>query len=204
MIIGILNYGSGNIQAIINILKILNLEFILINNKNEFSKISKIILPGVGSFDSVMSELNRSGLKDKLNEFVLFKKKPILGICVGMQIMANFSDEGKLKGLGWIDGYVKKFPNSEKINPSYPHMWWNKVKTNDDSLFNDINKSLGFYFIHSYYFNCQSNKNILSLTNYHFNFTSSIKLNNIYGVQFHPEKSHSNGMKIFQNFSKIN
>ena len=202
--IGILNYGSGNIQAIINILKILNLEFILVNDKNEFSKISKIILPGVGSFDSVMSELNTSGLKDKLNEFVLFKKKPVLGIYVGMQIMANFSDEGKLKGLGWIDGYVKKFPSSEKIKPSYPHMGWNNVKTNDKILFNDINKSLGFYFIHSYYFNCQLKKNILSSTNYHFNFTSSIRSNNIYGVQFHPEKSHSNGLKIFQNFSKIN
>tara|TARA_Y100000588_G_C13932054_1_gene786218 strand:+ start:194 stop:805 length:612 start_codon:yes stop_codon:yes gene_type:complete len=201
--IGILNYGSGNIQAIKNILKILNLEFMFVDDKNEFSKISKIILPGVGSFDFVMSELNKSGLKDKLNEFVLLKKKPVLGICVGMQIMGNFSDEGNLKGLGWIDGNIKKFPKSEKIKPSYPHMGWNRVKTNDNTLFHDINKSLGFYFVHSYYFNCQSNKNILSSTKYHFDFTSSIKLNNIYGVQFHPEKSHGNGMKIFKNFSKI-
>lgn len=203
--IGIIDYGSGNVNAIGAIYQNLNLPFKFISNVNDFVGIEKIILPGVGAFDATMQQLSNSGLLEKINYLVLDKKMPILGICVGMQVMASKSEEGNLKGFGWISGTVKKFNKALiEFKPKIPHMGWNSIKNaNIHPIFNGIDFNIGFYFIHSFYFKCDDESNILSTTNYYNIFTSSIIKNNIFGVQFHPEKSHSNGVIFLENFAKI-
>ncbi|MBK7098449.1 MAG: imidazole glycerol phosphate synthase subunit HisH [Sphingobacteriales bacterium] len=201
--IGIIDYGSGNIQAIATIYNRLNIECKIVNTTNQLADIDKIVLPGVGAFDAAMERLFKSGMKDKLDAEVLLKKKPVLGICVGMQILGNGSDEGKLPGLGWIPGYVHKFdPNTITKKPKFPHMGWNTIEDKKKhSLFSNIDTDFGFYFVHSYYFKCESDENILSTTNYGINFASTIENLNIIGTQFHPEKSHKNGIQLFKNFA---
>lgn len=203
--IGIINYGSGNIIAISNILKDLNLEHTVITKESELDKIKKIILPGVGAFDQTITELNTSGLRDKLDRLVLKSAIPTLGICVGMQIMANNSQEGNLDGLGWIEGSVEKF-NKDLMpgKPKLPHMGWNSISPiSDNKLFDNIDTNRGFYFLHSYHYQCDDENNCLAKSDYYINLTSAINKDNIYGVQFHPEKSHLNGIQIFSNFSKL-
>ena len=204
--IGILNYGAGNVGAILKSFKILNIQATLINHPEDFDKCSKIILPGVGSFDEVMLKLNNSGLLNELNNQVLNKKKYVLGICVGMQVMGSSSDEGTLNGLNWIDGCVKKFDIKKiKQKPYLPHMGWNSIhKKINHPILDDINLNLGFYFVHSYYFKPNLSENILSSTYYSNDFCSSIIKENIIATQFHPEKSHSNGLKLFKNFYHLN
>tara|TARA_Y100001933_G_scaffold240900_1_gene266853 strand:+ start:22 stop:639 length:618 start_codon:yes stop_codon:yes gene_type:complete len=203
--IGIVNYGAGNVGAIKKIYKNLNIETILINKPEDFDKAEKIILPGVGAFDEVMKKLNSSGLIKELNNQVLLKKKYVLGICVGMQIMAKNSDEGKLEGLGWIDGKVKKINIKNLAHKPYlPHMGWNGIHpTVIHPLFNNIDFEFGFYFVHSYYFECNDKKNILCETDYSFKFCSSLVKKNILATQFHPEKSHKNGVLLFRNFYEL-
>ena len=203
--IGIIDYGSGNIQAISTIYKNLNINHKILKNPNDLDNASKLILPGVGAFDSIMKQLVDTGIKDKLNELVIGKKVPILGICVGLQVMGNGSDEGKLSGLGWIPGRVKKF-DIKKIDskPKIPHMGWNTVKDiQNHVIFQGIDYDFGFYFVHSYYFECKKRENILSTSNYGGEFTSSIYDNNIFGTQFHPEKSHKNGIHLLKNFAEL-
>lgn len=203
--IGIINYGSGNIQAIAKIYKNLNIENKVISNPQELKEANKLILPGVGSFDSTMKQLIESGLKDEMSKLVLQEKIPVLGICVGLQVMGYGSEEGKLSGLGWIPGKVKKFNLSKiKSKPKLPHMGWNLINDKrNHPLFNGIDKDFGFYFVHSYYFECDKKENILSTSIYGDEFSSSIYKNNIIGTQFHPEKSHSNGIKLFKNFAEL-
>lgn len=203
--IGIINYGSGNIQAIANIYNRVGVAYKIVSNSKEISTVDKLILPGVGAYDATIKVLQNSGLKDALNTEVLEKKKPVLGICVGMQIMGNGSEEGNLSGLGWINGYVRKF-DITKIpqKPHLPHMGWNNIElSRPHSLFNEIDDDLGFYFVHSYFFAAKSNENILARTDYGGLFASVISEDKIFGVQFHPEKSHSNGIKLLTNFSKF-
>lgn len=203
--IGIIDYGSGNIQAIATIYKNLNIEYKVLKEPKDLEKATKLILPGVGAFDSTMQQLTDSGLKNKLNELVLEKKVPILGICVGLQIMGHGSDEGDLPGLGWIPGYVNKFDeNLIKVKPKYPHMGWNVINNlHNHPLFKNIDEEFGFYFVHSYYFKCENENNILTTSFYGDQFTSSIYSNHILGTQFHPEKSHGNGIQLFKNFAEL-
>lgn len=203
--ITIVDYGSGNIKAITNIYELLKIPYNIASNPKELEEAKKIVLPGVGSFDYCMSKLNNSGLKEVLNRKVLEEKVLVLGICIGLQIMADDSDEGKLPGLGWIKGHVKKFDESKLLHkPKTPHMGWNSifVKTKPE-LFKDINYSQGFYFIHSYYIEVENSENIMTTTDYDGHFVSGINSANIFAVQFHPEKSHTNGMKLLKNFSDL-
>ena len=203
--IGIINYGSGNIEAISNIYNRLNIECKVINNLEDFESVDRLILPGVGSFDECMKQLNNSGFKEKLNRIVLEDKVPILGICIGMHIMGNSSEEGVLEGLGWIPGKIKKFDKSLLVNKPYlPHMGWNNVNNiHDHIIFTGVNENQGFYFVHSYYYECEKEQNTLTICNYGLDFSSSIFKENIFGMQFHPEKSHSNGENLLSNFAKL-
>ena len=203
--IGIVNYGSGNIQAIANIYNRANVPYQIITEPSQLKKSDKLILPGVGAFDATMQELVNSGLKEELDEQVLVYGKPVLGICVGMQILSKGSDEGKLNGLGWIDGTVRKFDVLKiKEKPFLPHMGWNSINPLiDHPLFEGIDKDLGFYFVHSYYFETENPSNTLCNTFYGESFSSAVYKGQIFGVQFHPEKSHSNGIKLLSNFAKI-
>ena len=203
--ISIIDYGLGNLKAFINIYKRLNIAAELVTTKDQLVKAEKIILPGVGSFDQAMNKLSNSVFYDLFNEMVLEKEVPVLGICVGMQMLAKSSEEGKKKGLCLIDGEVKLLDVSKiKHVTKLPHMGWNNIKiTQNNPLFIDLEKKPLFYFLHSYYFVANENKNIISEVNYGEKFTCAINHKNIYGVQFHPEKSHDNGIKLLKNFSSI-
>jgi imidazole glycerol-phosphate synthase subunit HisH len=203
--IGIINYGSGNIYAIANLYKRLDIPYILTDNHDELRTVSKLILPGVGAFDETMKMLNNSGLKNLLDELVLEKNIPILGVCVGMQIMANSSEEGKLDGFGWIKGTVKKFEKKLLLHkPHLPHLGWNEIEIKQYSpLLHEIDPSTGFYFLHSYYFCCENEASIMATTKYGKDFSSAVNHKNVYGVQFHPEKSHRNGIQLFKNFANL-
>jgi glutamine amidotransferase len=203
--ITIINYGSGNISAIGNIYEQLKVPFKISNTPEEVKGAEKIILPGVGAFDETISMLDKSGFRSILDKEVLENKVPVIGICVGMQILAKSSEEGKLPGLGWINGVVKKIDKSLLTHkPKIPHLGWNSIEVERmNLLFEGINQEDGFYFLHSYYFECNNESDVLSKTFYGKSFASSVNNNNIYGVQFHPEKSHSNGVQLLHNFSKI-
>jgi glutamine amidotransferase len=204
--IAIINYGSGNVRAIGNIYDRLNIPYLIVSQTSEITnQITKIILPGVGSFDETMSMLLKSGFRSLLDEMVLEKKMPALGICVGMQILSNGSDEGELEGLGWVPGRVRKFDKNLLLHkPKLPHLGWNSVDIKKPSpIMQYIDTEHGFYFIHSYYFECADERDILTTTQYGLNFSSAVNWDNIYGTQFHPEKSHSNGIQLLKNFANI-
>lgn len=203
--ITIINYGSGNIRAIGNIYDKLKVPYTVAHNPAQLQGATHIILPGVGAFDETMSMLRLSGFIEPLEEQVLEKKTPVLGICVGMQILSEGSDEGTLPGLGWIGGRVRKI-NKDLIAhvPKLPHLGWNSVSFRKPSpLLEGIDPKEGFYFIHSYYFDAQQDADVLTQTNYGQAFTSAVQRENIHGVQFHPEKSHSNGITLLKNFAAL-
>jgi glutamine amidotransferase len=203
--IGIIDYGLGNIKAFLNVYERLGIEAKVINKPDEFEGINKIILPGVGAFDHAMTQLNESGLRFDLEKCVLDLKIPVLGICVGMQMLANSSEEGKLPGLGWIDGVVKKFDyESIPYKTRLPHMGWNSIHSfTSNSILYGIDPESRFYFLHSFYFECNKIQDVLTTTNYGIEFNSAVNNKHIYGVQFHPEKSHQNGINLLKNFSLL-
>lgn len=204
--ISIVNYGLGNVDAIANIYKRLNIAVSLASAPKDLRGAEKIILPGVGAFDRAMSRLHESGMTESLVDAVVGGGKPILGICVGMQMMARQSHEGVLNGLGWIEGVVKKFdfPVGAEGAPLLPHMGWNDVTPCRDSrLFRGLESNARFYFLHSYYFAVESEEDVLAVTDYNGPYASSVKFGNIFGVQFHPEKSHHWGIQLLKNFSEI-
>tara|TARA_B100000963_G_C22523286_1_gene624052 strand:- start:386 stop:1006 length:621 start_codon:yes stop_codon:yes gene_type:complete len=203
--ISIINYGLGNIRAFKNIFDYLNIKNQVADSVTLLNNSSKIILPGVGSFDHAMDLINKSGLRNALEDLVINKEIPLLGICVGMQILGNQSDEGKSSGLGFIDGEIKLFNNLYAENPlPLPHMGWNSIiSKNNDKLLSNIELDSRFYFLHSYYFSCNDEINSISKTRYGIDFSSSVNKKNIYGVQFHPEKSHLNGINLLKNFSEL-
>lgn len=202
----IINYGSGNVRALGNIYDRFKIKYCIVNTVTELPKnTSKIILPGVGAFDETMSMLLNSGFRTALDEMVLERKIPVLGICVGMQILSGGSEEGHLNGLNWIPGVVRKIPKDLlKHKPRLPHLGWNSIEIKKSTpLMNGINEELGFYFIHSYYFQCSESDYILTTTRYGLDFASAVNRENIYGTQFHPEKSHSNGITLLKNFANL-
>ncbi|AIM39166.1 imidazole glycerol phosphate synthase [Sphingobacterium sp. ML3W] len=203
--ITIIDYGVGNINAFVNVYKRLNIPVKIAKTKEDLQYVEKLILPGVGHFDHAMSELNASGMRETLDHLVLNEGLPVLGICVGMQMMANYSDEGKLKGLGWIDASVRLFDET-KINQvtRLPHMGWNDVKPVTNSpLFIGLEKEAIFYFLHSYYFECNIKDDIQAFADYGEEFTCAVSFKNRYGIQFHPEKSHHYGEILLNNFAKL-
>jgi imidazole glycerol-phosphate synthase subunit HisH len=203
--ITLVNYGLGNIHAFANIFHRLNIPVAVANTSDELAKAKKIILPGVGAFDWAMAKLNGSGMRDCLDEMVLGKKHPILGVCVGMQMMAKRSDEGELPGLGWIDAEVKKFDVACFNQKTHlPHMGWNIADPKrSDGLFRGLEKDARFYFLHSYYIAPASVDAILSETDYCGAFASAVRVGNVMGTQFHPEKSHQWGIQLLKNFADL-
>ena len=203
--IAIVNYGSGNIQALGNIYRRLEVPFVVAAAPDELRGADKVILPGVGAFDQAMNELDGSGMRQALDRWVLEEKRPILGICVGMQLLAKSSEEGQSKGLGWIDAEVKRFDHETFGKATrLPHMGWNTAEpAKDDPLFGGITPHNGFYFLHSYYVACHDPADQLAATDYGTTFTSAVRKGNVYGVQFHPEKSHQNGVQLLRNFASL-
>ncbi len=211
MKIAIIDYETGNLKSVSkalelasnNVLKRSNIE--VINSAKALNNFDKVVLPGQGSFKQCFQSLNSiHGILDELTDFVMFKKKPILGICVGMQLFATFGDEdGGSDGLGWIGGEVKKI-NLKDLSLKLPHMGWNNIQISSNSkLLNGINNDSHFYFVHSYSFDVDEKKYISATTNYSIEIVSAIEKENIFGTQFHPEKSQANGIKILENFIKI-
>ena len=203
--IAIINYGSGNIRAIENIYGRLGIPFAIASTAKDLAGADRIVLPGVGAFDQAMTELERSGMRRALDVAVLEDHKPILGICVGMQLLAKSSEEGQAVGLGWIDGVVKRFDRPTfGAQTQLPHMGWNSVKPAKPSrLFANVDLEAGYYFLHSYYFACADHDDVLGTTGYGSNFTSAVHHDNIFGVQFHPEKSHQAGIELLKNFADM-
>jgi glutamine amidotransferase len=199
----IIDYGLGNIRAFVNVYERLNLKTKIAHSAEDIKGATKIILPGVGAFDYAMSQLNASGMRDELEKQVLHNNVPVIGICVGMQMLANSSDEGMLPGLGWIDGNVKLFDiNTIPYKTRLPHMGWNTIETvKDNVLLSGFNSQSRFYFLHSYYFVCNNPSDTISTTEYGITYASAVNHKNIYGIQFHPEKSHSNGVQLLHNFA---
>jgi len=202
--IGIIDYGIGNISSIRNMLDYLEIECRVITRPEQIAEVNKLILPGVGSFDNAMYNLKNQGWISPLNDGVIKKKMPILGICLGMQLMTNSSEEGSSSGLGWINAKTLKF----KKTPGFriPHMGWNTVKVKSKSrLLIGLSEMtyLRFYFVHSFYVSLENGSDEAMSTQYGYEFTSSFAKENIFGVQFHPEKSHKYGMKLLSNFSRL-
>lgn len=203
--ITIIDYGVGNIFAFQNVFKRLDIPYRIAKCEDDLKDADKLILPGVGHFDHAMSQLNNSGMRHRLDELVKVEKKFIIGICVGMQMMARKSDEGILDGLSWIDAEVKKF-DEKMINyhSKLPHMGWNDVIPKENHpLFKGLEQEAVFYFLHSYYFKCSNKNNIVAETHYGINFSCCVQSKNIFGIQFHPEKSHSYGERLLENFAKL-
>ncbi len=201
--ISIVDYGMGNLGSIQNMLKRIKVSSQIINSPDEILKATKILLPGVGAFDAAISKIDELGLRGALFHKAKVEKIPFLGICLGMQLLTNSSEEGILKGLSLIDAETIKFKfddNRLKI----PHMGWNYVqKRNESPLIINFENSPKFYFVHSYYVKCKNQSHIVMSTEYGITFDSVIQEDNVFGAQFHPEKSHKFGMKLFENFAKI-
>ncbi len=202
--ITIVNYGMGNLGSLMNMLKYIGVKASIHSEPDKISEAKKLILPGVGAFDSAMENINSiPGFKDTLNCRVVKEKIPILGICLGMQLLTDGSEEGKLSGLGWIPGTAKRFPNYKKLK--VPHMGWNTSRLASSS---DLTKGINdnesrYYFVHSFYVQVENQKHSLMRSHYGTDFDSAIGHENVFGVQFHPEKSHKYGMKILTNFAKL-
>jgi glutamine amidotransferase len=203
--ITILDYGVGNLTAIANVYRTLGVEFQLARTVDELSDADRLILPGVGAFDTAMVLLEKSGMLGRLHQLAIEEKVPILGICVGMQMLAERSEEGSRAGLGWIHGNVRKFPPENRGRRTIlPHMGWNDVRPLSHSpLLTGLEENARFYFLHSYYFDCSSKENILAVSDYDIEFCSIVREGNIYGAQFHPEKSHQCGVQLLKNFSEV-
>lgn len=203
--IKVVDYGLGNVRAFLNVYKRLNISADVAKSAIDLKGASKIILPGVGSFDHAMELLQHSGMKEMLTDMVLSNGIPVLGICVGMQILAACSEEGQLEGLRWIGGSVCKLkPNGASELLRLPHMGWNDVEVVGSSkLFSGLETNARFYFLHSYYFKTDSQDSILATSDYGMRFSCAVNSGNIYGVQFHPEKSHQCGTQLLKNFAEM-
>lgn len=199
----IIDYKAGNVRSIQNMLKKIGIKSLISDKTEDIAQAEKLILPGVGHFDYGMEQLEKSGLIEILNKKVLTDKTPILGICLGVQLMTKSSDEGTKAGLGWFDAFTVKF-DSAKLpeNCKIPHMGWNEITYNQNcKLFQNLHQvPPRFYFVHSYHLKANNENDILATANYGYEFTVALKKDNIIGLQFHPEKSHKFGMQVLKNF----
>jgi glutamine amidotransferase len=204
-VICVIDYGSGNVGALMNIFKQRKIPHFLSGKPEEFAQADRFLLPGVGAFDPTMEQLRGSGILDALEEEVIGKGKPVLGICVGMHLLAEGSEEGELPGLGWIKGLVRKIdPAKLKSPPHLPHMGWNSIDVHGErKLFEGVDRARGFYFLHSYYFDAADPATVSASVTYGDTLPCGVERDNVYGVQFHPEKSHHNGTRLLQNFADM-
>lgn len=202
--IAVIDYGMGNVGSILNMFHKINVPTILANNIEQIEEADKLILPGVGSFDIGMQRLNESGLADAIKKHAIENQKPLLGICLGMQILGRKSEEGKESGLGLIPFDNKRFVFESNVQLKIPHMGWDIAATTekDDPLVEGLAPGQRYYFVHSYHAVCDSEDNVLMRCEYGYTFTAAVKKGNIYGVQFHPEKSHKFGMALLENFAR--
>lgn len=209
--ITIVDYGMGNLGSVYNMfVKKIKVECEITTDLDKIKSAKKLVLPGVGAFDKAMQRITEGGLRDVLELKVLNEKTPILGICLGMQLLTKGSDEGKLPGLGWIDAYTHRFSFQKAEKIKVPHMGWNEVHLSQESLLTTGLSELvtspdkpRFYFVHSYYVKVKKQNNSILKTNYGHEFDSAIQKDNIYGAQFHPEKSHKFGIQLFKNFAEL-
>jgi glutamine amidotransferase len=200
----IVDYETGNLNSVKKMLDRMEADSIISSNPKDITDCRKIILPGIGHFGKAMSKLKELNLLDALNEAVLIKKKPVLGICLGMQIMAKKSEEGNAGGLGWFDSEVIKFNVSDKLKHKIPHIGWNKISIKKSSLLmKNISESSEFYFLHSFHLKINNPVDVLNETIYDFGFASAVEKDNIFGVQYHPEKSHDVGAQLLKNFIEL-
>lgn len=203
--ITIVDYGLGNIRAFENIFKRMHVDVSVARDASQLVQTDKIVLPGVGAFDHAMVQLNQSGMRGTLEHLVMERKVPVLGVCVGMQILAESSDEGVEQGLGWIPGTVRAFASLPVLaEMPMPHMGWNSVAANPDCrLFSGLESEPLFYFLHSYYFDNSVPDHGCAHAQYGVNFSCGVNFGNVYGVQFHPEKSHGFGATLLKNFAEL-
>jgi glutamine amidotransferase len=200
----IIDYGMGNTGSIVNMFKKIGIESKISSDINEIENASKLILPGVGSFDNGMRNISDRGLLDILNKKVLYDKTPVLGICLGCQLITRTSEEGSLPGLGWIGADTVRF-NFDGVNShlKIPHMGWNTVSINNNHpLVNNLMGEQRYYFVHSYHLKCYNEEDVLMKTHYGYDFPSAVNRENITGLQFHPEKSHHFGMQLLKNWAE--
>ncbi len=203
--ITIVDYGVGNVQAFANIYKRLGVPAVLARTAEELAPATHVILPGVGAFDWAMTRLEQSGMRSVLDELALRRGRPILGICVGMQMMAKASDEGQVGGLGWFDARVRLFEDTRFSGRTHlPHMGWNDIEPRrQDGLLSELGDPARFYFLHSYYFSPNDSSDLLATADYGGAFACAVQRGNLYGVQFHPEKSHVWGIQLLKNFAAL-
>lgn len=203
--ITIVDYGLGNISAFSNLYKRINIEARVARSAEELADATRIILPGVGHFDHAMELIEASGMRGALDEAVLGRKVPVIGICVGMQILAESSEEGERPGLGWIKGRVKSLRELPLGNDKpLPHMGWNDVSpVQPHALFAGLENDARFYFLHSYYFDAAEATSVMAVANYGADFPCMVYSGNVFGVQCHPEKSHHWGARLLKNFAEL-
>lgn len=204
MNIVIVNYGMGNIGSVLNMFSYLQIEARISDRVDEIAKAEKLVLPGVGAFDNGIFNIKKLGLIGILNEKVLVEKTPVLGICLGMQMMTSFSEEGSQDGLNWIKAKTFRFKFEDDIRLKIPHMGWNYInKNNENEIVRGLDNLSKFYFVHSYYVKCEDMSHSVCTTHYGLEFDSVISKDNVFGCQFHPEKSHKYGMRVLKNFAEL-
>ncbi|GLH65683.1 imidazole glycerol phosphate synthase subunit HisH [Geothrix edaphica] len=203
--ITIVDYGLGNISAFANVYKRLNMEVRFAREAADLGGAERIILPGVGAFDHAMERLERSGMRETLDHLVLKERIPVLGVCVGMQILTKSSEEGSRPGLSWIEGQVRSFRSDPRsAGLPLPHMGWNDVvAVQENPLFRGLEDQARFYFLHTFYMECAAPTDVAAKASYGFDFHCAVNHDNIYGVQFHPEKSHHFGQQLLKNFGEL-
>jgi glutamine amidotransferase len=204
-LIAIIDYQLGNVKAFANIYKELGVPHLIASRPQQLVGATRVILPGVGAFDQAMTRLERSGMRIRLEELAQVERTPVLGVCVGMQILMKGSEEGAAQGLGWIEGAVAKFrPSPEAPDLQVPHMGWNEaIPRASTGLFAGLDHTSLFYFLHSYHVRVAADRDVLAESDYGARFVCAVGRGNIYGVQFHPEKSHHAGVQLLKNFAAL-
>ena len=202
--ISVLDYGAGNVGSVIRMIERAGGVALRIATPEKVLTAKKLVIPGVGAFDHGMSQIVSRQLQPALNEVALNLRIPVLGICLGMQLMCKSSDEGGLRGMGWVDAEVKRFPPRETSGCRVPHMGWNTLEVvRQNPLLSNDGEEKRFYFVHSYFVRSNDSSDIIALTKYGEDFVSAFQRGNIYGLQFHPEKSHRFGLELITRFVEL-